>query len=313
MSSGSFNPISSKHASLSSSSSSSLNSSVSSTTKSSFLTSKKESYTTSNSQHLSQFDEQKDKQKENIIVDYSRDLFSFDFRQLLEWEYDPNDFDPFEFIANVPDKETLPNHLKVKKICIPKKSLMTPRVTLVLDLDETLVHCSTVPIKKADFVFPVNFNNTEYQVYVRKRPYFELFLQECCKMFEVVVFTASHSVYASKLLDLLDKNRQWIHHRAYRDSCLPVEGNYLKDLCVLGRNLATTCIIDNSPQAYAYQLHNGIPIHSWYEDENDDELLRLLPFLKILSQSDDVRPLIRQKFKFYEIINAYTKQKKIRR
>ena len=279
--------------------------------KSAFLTSKKESYS-SKTHHVSRQEEKEEKQKDNI-VDYSKDLYTFDFRQLLEWEYDPSDFDPFEFIANVPDKDSLPNHLKVKKICIPKKSAHTPRVTLVLDLDETLVHCSTVPIKKADFVFPVNFNNTEYQVYVRKRPYFELFLKEVCKMFEVVVFTASHSVYASKLLDLLDKNHEYIHHRAYRDSCLPVEGNYLKDLCVLGRNLATTCIIDNSPQAYAFQLHNGIPIHSWYEDETDDELLKLLPFLKKLSQSEDVRPLIRQKFKFYDFIDSYPSRKKFRR
>lgn len=302
-------PISSKNPSLSSS----LNSGIQSSKTKSFLTSKQEVSASISHRGAKRHDETEEEHHQGLLVDYSRDLYSFDFQQLLEWEYDPNDFDPFEFIANVPDKDSLPNSAKVKKICIPRKSPSAPRVTLVLDLDETLVHCSTVPIKKADFIFPVTFNDTEYQVYVRKRPYFELFLREVCKMFEVVVFTASHSVYASKLLDLLDKKNQWIHHRAYRDACLPVDGNYLKDLCVLGRNLATTCIIDNSPQAFAYQLHNGIPIHSWYEDENDDELLRLLPFLKVLSQSEDVRPLIRQKFRFYEVINAYQKRSHGRR
>jgi CTD small phosphatase-like protein 2 len=40
-------------------------------------------------------------------------------------------------------------------------------------------------------------------------------------------------------------------HRVYRESCLFVEGNYLKDLSVLGRDLARVVIVDNSPQVCA--------------------------------------------------------------
>jgi TFIIF-interacting CTD phosphatase-like protein len=61
----------------------------------------------------------------------------------------------------------------------------------VLDLDETLVHCSVDPIVGADLTFPVEFNGANYTVFVRKRPYLQRFLEAVYEKFEVVIFTAS--------------------------------------------------------------------------------------------------------------------------
>lgn len=44
------------------------------------------------------------------------------------------------------------------------------------------------------------------------------------------------------------------------------------------------------------QADNGVPILSWFEDDRDVELLRLLPILQQLSKLRDVRPFLRHKY-----------------
>lgn len=210
------------------------------------------------------------------------------------------DFDPFVFIRNLPPLEVcIP---KYRNTLLPKQTRQSKRKTLVLDLDETLVHSSLDAVVQPDFTFLVHFNNQEHLVRVKQRPHLMTFMERCAELFEVVVFTASQKVYAEKLLSIVDPDRKLVKHKIYRDSCVIVDGNYLKDLSILGRDLRHTLIVDNSPQAFGFQVENGIPIESWYDDENDQELLKLLPFLESLVDAEDVRPLIEQKYRLRDFI-----------
>lgn len=105
----------------------------------------------------------------------------------------------------------------------------------VLDLDETLVHSTLDDKNASDFSFPVHFHNQTHTVNVRCRPHLEAFMEHVGPRFEVVIFTASQRVYAERLLDIIDPEQKYFAHRIFRDSCVYVDGNYLKDLTVRGR------------------------------------------------------------------------------
>lgn len=172
--------------------------------------------------------------------------------------------------------------------------ILSNKKTLVLDLDETLVHSSFKPIPNADFVLSIDLEGVIHRVYVRKRPGVDQFLKYCATKFEVVVFTASLAKYADPLLDILDRDHT-VAVRLFREACVQHYGNYVKDLTHLGRKLENTIIVDNSPFSYMFQPENAIPITSWFNDKNDRQLFDLLPHLDAMAESQDIVQVLQQK------------------
>jgi len=126
---------------------------------------------------------------------------------------------------------------------------------------------------------------------VTKRPHVDEFLHRVGELYECVLFTASLAKYADPVADLLDPNHVF-HSRLFRESCTYYNGNYIKDLSRLGRDLHQVIIIDNSPVSYIFHQDNAVPVSSWFDDMHDTELLTLIPIFERLAHVDDVVPAL---------------------
>lgn len=90
--------------------------------------------------------------------------------------------------------------------------------TLVLDLDETLVHSAFKEPEQFDIKLPVAIEEREFIVYVQIRPGCFQFLQEMSKHYEVIIYTASLSKYADPLMNILDPEKLCTS-RLFREHC----------------------------------------------------------------------------------------------
>lgn len=184
--------------------------------------------------------------------------------------------------------------------------------TLVLDLDETLIHFVSSDDAEDEELDKQLGNDEgedeeENDFFYMVRPYCNKFLSELSQHFEIVIFTAAMQDYADWIVDGID-HKKHISHRLYRQHCqrevAVTEGEKeqgfqsIKDLRLIGRDIKKTIIIDNLKENFWSTCpSNGIEIISWYGDEMEDrELQKLIPFLKGLVENEekDVRKVIKK-------------------
>ncbi|KAF9403276.1 Nuclear envelope morphology protein 1, partial [Podila epigama] len=164
--------------------------------------------------------------------------------------------------------------------------------TLVLDLDETLIHSTSRGSRSQGYMVEVLVDRHACLYYVYKRPHVDYFLKKVSEWYKLVIFTASMAEYADPVIDWLDQNRTLFEKRYFRQACHFKNGSYLKDLTLIEPDLSSVCLLDNSPISYSLNKENGIPIDSWINDPNDEALLDLLPFLDALRFTEDVRSIL---------------------
>ncbi|KAI4201893.1 MAG: hypothetical protein LQ350_002940 [Teloschistes chrysophthalmus] len=179
------------------------------------------------------------------------------------------------------------------------------RKTLVIDLDETLIHSlakggrmSSGHMVEVKLNTAVGYGGTtlgpQHPIlyYVHKRPHCDDFLRKVCKWYELVVFTASVQEYADPVIDWLEQEWKYFTRRYYRQHCTFRNGAYIKDLSSVEPDLSRVIILDNSPLSYIFHEDNAIPIEGWINDPTDNDLLHLVPLLEALQYVMDVRALL---------------------
>ncbi|KAI0089156.1 NLI interacting factor-like phosphatase-domain-containing protein [Irpex rosettiformis] len=183
--------------------------------------------------------------------------------------------------------------------------------TLVLDLDETLIHSTSRPMdcgasggilnslgvgrrnKGVGHTVEVVLGGRSTLYHVYKRPFVDYFLRKVSTWYTLVIFTASMQEYADPVIDWLDAGRGILGRRLFRESCTQLpNGNYTKDLSIIEQDLSRVCLVDNSPVCYSMNESNGIPIEGWINDPHDEALLDLLPVLDSLRFTSDVRRVL---------------------
>ena len=196
--------------------------------------------------------------------------------------------------------------------------------TLILDLDETLIHYfySKVPIRDEPH-YGYFSSDDEYGLFNNYlisnenererinencndslkigmfllRPYTKQFLQELNEYYEISIFTTGTKEYCDRVLQLLDLDNDLIKYRLYKHHIALKDANIsVKDLSLLGRDLSKTIIVDNLDGNFRLQPNNGLPIITWKGDINDYSLKYLSTILKniVINKVPDVRKVIKK-------------------
>jgi len=171
--------------------------------------------------------------------------------------------------------------------------------TVVLDLDETLIHSSTsAPIfgwfgRVKCVQKTLIFGNQFVRMFIYVRPNLESFLDRVALKYNIIVITAAEKQYAEPIIDMIDQKKR-ISQKFYRSSCRALGNNvYLKDLSLIGANLKSTVLVDNCETGVRLNPANSIRIKSWTGSPWDSELNKVASILEQIESFEDIRePLV---------------------
>ena len=195
------------------------------------------------------------------------------------------------------------------------------RYTLILDLDETLIHLrqkkQVINIKND---VNININNTSdynYNSDKEKNKYllqFRVglfsFLTLLKPFYEIIAFTSATREYADVIINEIEKKRNFFDHKFYREHCTIYKDTFVKDITKIGRDIEKIIIVDNNENNFVLSKENGIKICPYYGDDengnnkgefsfgkkkNDNALLELKKILINIYKDnyDDVREALK--------------------
>lgn len=194
-----------------------------------------------------------------------------------------------------------------------RKREICPSMTLVIDLDETLIYCTKHRMYNYQKEVDVLINGKYISLYVCKRPYVDLFFSSLYPLFEIIVFTTSLKSYADTMLNIVDIEH-YIDRKFYRENCYEMDHYfYIKNLVNIKKEISRIVLLDDSNVSGLSYPNNFFPIKKWRGDLNDTELLDIIPFFMNLRKVKDIRSICSLRLKKQKeisklITSAYSKE-----
>lgn len=164
---------------------------------------------------------------------------------------------------------------------------------LILDLDETLIYGSEIPLPRT-----ADFRVGPFHIYTR--PFLEQFLKSVSQAFEVAIWSSASEDYVDAIArHLLPMVVEWRFVWS-RDRCVrrmnpeTFETDFIKDLRKVKRrgfNLNRTLIVDDTPIKVCRNYGNAIYVSSFEGSDSDAELIMLDRFVQSLISEPNFRKL----------------------
>ncbi|KRY92294.1 CTD small phosphatase-like protein 2 [Trichinella pseudospiralis] len=158
---------------------------------------------------------------------------------------------------------------KQAKVKSDLSSVDLPKLTVVFDLDWTLIYASKQKL------FPAQQRLASGKCFVAIRPHCITLLKIIRPLCNIMMFSAGTESYVKDVLTLIDPNGEYFDKILSRNSCTNVHGMWAKDLAKTGADLKRTVLIDDRRQSFLLQPNNGIPIRPWTGQEDDTELVKM--------------------------------------
>jgi TFIIF-interacting CTD phosphatase-like protein len=171
---------------------------------------------------------------------------------------------------------------------------------LILDLDETLVYATEIPLARA-----ADFSVYNYHIYAR--PHLDNFITTCLEWFNVAVWTSSGADYAAQVVAAIFPKPQvldfvWASDRcsiAYNYNYDLIDGDYptyysrklLTKVKRRGYDLKSIIAIDDTPKKWEKSYGNLVSIRPFVGDTADRELVYLLEYLASLKTAPNIRTI----------------------
>ena len=165
------------------------------------------------------------------------------------------------------------------------------RALLVLDLDETLIHCAAQSLDE-----PPHFKAASYVGY--RRPYLDEFFERLADHYRFAIWSSAGDKYVAEVvaaaMPAVAFEFVWgnTHGTLRRDFTLD-EHYYAKDLHKLKKRerLERVLIVDDDPRKVAKAYGNAIYIREFEGDPTDTELRHLANYLASIATHSNFRQL----------------------